>query len=86
MKEHDIRPRALFDAYLAVARQDIGIYFADHASFVDVACPACESTRTTASFTKHGMHYRVCDGCESLFMSPRPTREAIDRSNALPAR
>lgn len=79
MKEHDIRPRELFDAYLAVARQDIGVYFADHASFVDVACPACASTSSTASFTKHSMRYCVCDGCDSLFMSPRPTRDMIDR-------
>jgi 2-polyprenyl-3-methyl-5-hydroxy-6-metoxy-1,4-benzoquinol methylase len=79
MKEHEIRPRELFDAYLAVARQDIGIYFGDPTMFVEVACPACDSKTSSPAFTKHGMRYSICEDCESLFMSPRPTREAIDR-------
>ena len=79
MKEHEIRPRELFDAYLEVARQDINVFFADQDAFVDVACPACASADASTSFTKHGMRYCICGACESLFMSPRPTREAIDR-------
>lgn len=79
MKEHEIRPRELFDSFLEVARRDIGVYFADQSSFVDVRCPACDGGPGEPSFTKHGMHYRECGGCGSLFMSPRPTGEMIDR-------
>lgn len=79
MKEHEIRPRELFDAFLEVSRRDIAVYFSDVAGFVDVDCPACTSSGGTPSFVKHGMQYCECDRCGSLYMSPRPTRAMIDR-------
>ena len=79
MKEHEIRPRELFDAFLDVARRDIDVYFSNHAEFVSVPCPACDSRCALPSFAKHGMQYCECKDCGSLFMSPRPTRPTIDR-------
>jgi len=79
MKEHEIRPRELFDSFLEVARRDIDVYFAKSAEFVAVRCPACDSDQGRPSFVKHGMQYAECADCGSLFMSPRPTREMIDR-------
>ena len=79
MNESDIRPRALFDEFLAIAERDIQIFFSDHRNFVPVECPACGSSRSAESFVKHGFTYRVCGDCGSLFVSPRPTRAMIDR-------
>jgi len=79
MKEHEIRPKELFNAYLTVAKKDIGIFFSDQSQYIEINCPACDSSRSTHSFNKHGMSYRTCVSCESLYMSPRPTRAMIDR-------
>jgi 2-polyprenyl-3-methyl-5-hydroxy-6-metoxy-1,4-benzoquinol methylase len=79
MREHEIRPRELFDAFLEVAKRDIDVYFPFPSEFVEVRCPACDSDRGEPSFVKHGMQYAECPVCGSLFMSPRPTREMIDR-------
>lgn len=78
MKEHEIRPRELFDAFLEVSKRDIAVYFSDINAFVDVGCPACTSSGGAPSFIKHGMQYCECDRCGSLYMSPRPTRAMID--------
>jgi 2-polyprenyl-3-methyl-5-hydroxy-6-metoxy-1,4-benzoquinol methylase len=78
MKEYDIRPQKLFDEFLEVARSDIGKYFSNVSEFVEVGCPGCGSDDSKISFSKHGMHYRECVNCGSLFMSPRPTRAMID--------
>lgn len=79
MKEFEIRPRELFDAYLELSRRDIEIHFADTAKFVEVACPGCGNDRGALAFRKHGFAYRQCDDCGSLFVSPRPTAEMISR-------
>jgi len=79
MREHEIRPRELFDSFLEAARRDIEVYFAASSQFVAVRCPACDSEDGNPSFVKNGMQYVECADCGSLFMSPRPTREMIDR-------
>lgn len=79
MKEFDIRPSALFDEFLSVAKQDIDLFFSDQKSFVEVACPACDSADAGFGFIKHGLTYRICHRCGSLYVSPRPTQEMIDR-------
>lgn len=78
-KEFEIRPRALFDEFLAIAKRDIDVFFADHAGFTRVPCPACASAQGRASFVKHGFTYVECGECGSLFVSPRPTSAMIDR-------
>lgn len=79
VKEHEIRPRELFDAFLEVAKRDIAVYFSNTKAFVDIDCPACTSSGGALSFVKHGMQYRECDRCGSLYLSPRPTRAMIDK-------
>ena len=78
MKESDIRPQALFNQYLQLAKDDIQEFFADTSAFESIDCPACESASTEFTFAKHGLDYRVCGECHSLFLSPRPSRDAID--------
>lgn len=75
MKESEIRPEALFDRYLELSRRDIATFFADHAAFREIRCPACDSKDSREGFEKLGFHYRVCEQCSSLFLSPRPTEE-----------
>jgi len=79
MKEADIRPRALFDGFLATVEEDATRLFDDHSAFVAIPCPACASTGITESFTKIGFTYSRCASCGSLYLSPRPPAEAFDR-------
>lgn len=79
MKESDIRPRELFDRFLEAAADDAERLFADKNAFVEIPCPACESAAFDARFVKLGFEYRVCRECDSLYLSPRPSREQFDR-------
>ena len=79
MKEKDIRPQELFNRYLEVARQDVERFFAEKSGFVEISCPACGSNDSVFAFDKLGFSYRSCRPCESLYLSPRPSREVIDR-------
>lgn len=78
MKESDIRPKAIFDEYLKLSREDIGIYFSDRAGFLNVNCPACRSAKISSSFTKDSFTYLECEYCKTLYVSPRPSQEMID--------
>lgn len=79
MTEGEIRPQALFNRYLELAEEDIHRFFADQSPFETVACPACGHSDSEDALTKHGFLYRLCRECESVFLNPRPTRDAIDR-------
>jgi hypothetical protein len=72
----DIRPPELLRRFreLTVAEAD-RCFPVD--SRVDVPCPACGSEAGEAAFDRHGFTYRRCAACRSLYVSPRPTTEAI---------
>lgn len=75
MKEHDIRPREIFDRFLELARQDASTFF-DHAERIETPCPAC-GARGEPAFDKHGFAYALCPDCATLFVSPRPAARAF---------
>lgn len=74
-KEEEIRPKAIFDQYLRLCRQDIETYFRDSHNFVKVNCPACGSNTIQESFTKNGFTYNWCAECRTLYVSPLPPEE-----------
>lgn len=73
MKEHDIRPKDLFDRYLELARLDSDKLLERRSSFRHVDCPGCGENAPTAAFVKCGYEYVVCGSCGSLYLDPRPT-------------
>lgn len=75
MKEHDIRPKALFDEFLKLARQDAVTYFVN-ASTVKRNCPACQGPGE-AAFAKNGFEYAHCPQCSTLYVSPMPGKAAF---------
>lgn len=79
MKEQDIRPVDIFQRYLDLAKQDAHDYFRERARFAAVACPACAADCPEPAFAKDGFAYVFCGECGSLYNSPRPTPDLIDR-------
>ncbi len=77
MKEEDIRPKHIFDEYLAMATEDTKAYFGDCDREI-INCPACDS-RGVFAFHKSGFDYEECPGCMTLFVSPRPIATAFDK-------
>lgn len=77
MREEDIRPKALLDQFFRRLRSDAQRLAARSESFVEVSCPFCAHERSRTAFVKEGFGYCLCESCESLFVSPRPTSEAL---------
>ena len=77
MKEEDIRPKHIFDEYLAMTTEDIKAYFGDCGREI-INCPACNN-RGVFAFNKSGFDYEECPGCMTLFVSPRPIAAAFDK-------
>lgn len=59
MKEEDIRKREIFDQYLEMVKEDIGIFFNDSSSFIRIPCPACNGQKHTFQFNKAGFDYML---------------------------
>src|SRR5512145_341647 len=77
MKEHDIRPQHIFDEYLRLTEEDTKTYFSD-VPRDNVGCPACGETGKPA-FEKSGFSYAECPHCLTVFVTPRPAREAFEK-------
>ncbi|MFN3144920.1 MAG: hypothetical protein ACE368_06490 [Paracoccaceae bacterium] len=58
MKEEDIRPKAIFDEYLALAAKDADAFFGS-GDRVHIDCPACGAAGV-AAFMKSGFAYGEC--------------------------
>ncbi|MGE3342178.1 MAG: class I SAM-dependent methyltransferase [Vicinamibacterales bacterium] len=76
--EEEIRPRQIFDDYLALARRDAAAFFGEGPR-TPIACPACAGMDAQPRFVKLGFTYVQCPGCRTLFVSPRPDARAFSR-------
>lgn len=76
VKEEEIRPEKVFNEYLELTRKDIDTYFSK-AERIDFDCPVCKRNGELW-VEKSGFQYRKCNGCLSIYVSPRPVRSAFD--------
>lgn len=76
VKEEEIRPEKVFSEYLELTRKDITTFFSN-VHRTDFACPVCDVIGELW-VEKNGFQYRKCSTCLSVFVSPRPVREAFD--------
>lgn len=76
VKEEEIRPEKVFNEYLELTRKDIITFFSD-VQRSDFHCPICDVIGELW-VEKDGFQYRKCSSCLSIFVSPRPVREAFD--------
>ncbi len=74
--ENEIRPEHIFNEYLKLTAQDTITYF-DNVERSDIDCPAC-GLKGSLLFTKHGFAYEECEKCKSIYVNPRPVKQAFD--------
>lgn len=75
--ENEIRPEHIFNEYLRLAAEDTIVYFQE-AKRVAIKCPAC-GNQGSKLFNKVGFDYDECNTCKSIYVSPRPEKEAFDK-------
>lgn len=76
MKEEEIRKRDVFNKYLALVEQDVKKLF-DFQSFIEINCPACNSSNLHLEFEKIGFRYVSCKECSTFFVNPRSAFENL---------
>ncbi|WEK19665.1 MAG: class I SAM-dependent methyltransferase [Candidatus Pedobacter colombiensis] len=74
--EEEIRPEKIFAEYLELTNKDVVTYFSNVPTS-EIVCPACGGTGKIWA-TKSGFSYRECNDCISIYVSPRPARDAFD--------
>jgi len=77
MKVDDIRPAELRRLQEQAYARDLERLRQRLPEFVHVSCPACNIERSQPAFEKYGFSFRRCDGCRTIYMSPRPTPEVM---------
>lgn len=72
-RETEIRP-AQFDKERDLAyAADLRWLLRRRSKFVDIKCPACNSSRYNIAWHKNKLRYLECKKCETVYISPRPT-------------
>lgn len=74
--EEEIRPEKIFAEYLELTNKDVNTYFSNSPK-VEIPCPACGGGGHVWA-EKSGFSYKQCDTCITIYVSPRPAREAFD--------
>ena len=77
MKTEDIRPEALLAENWRLYYEDVAVMMIGLEGFVHVPCPACGDGAWSLAFEKDGFRHLTCSGCETLYISPRPTFEML---------
>ena len=73
--EMEVKPHALLAEYRRLLAREVEEGLSRGLS--ECACPGCRSARSNQAFSRFGLGYRQCAVCHSLFVSPRPTEEAL---------
>lgn len=77
LTEDEIRPDQLLDQFRALSERSVRQLLVP-AAVTEVGCPGCDAADSKPAFEKHGLRYRECVGCGTLFVSPRPDQAALD--------
>lgn len=77
LHEADIRPSELLSEFKRLSIEDAGTFFGDASKLVEVPNPSTGEGEAAFAFEKDGFTYNLARDCGSLFVSPRPTKEAL---------
>lgn len=78
-RELEIWPSKSFDRFLEITKKQVKRLLIDKGNLIDVSCPACNSDKKKTGFNRFGLEYVECMDCKTLYISPRPIEEDINR-------
>lgn len=78
LSEAEIFPPDLLAEQEAAFARDIERMHARAGEFVQVDCPACDLDATAYIFDKFGFTFQRCEGCRTIYMSPRPSEAVMN--------
>ena len=57
---------------------DVGRMLSRYGEFAHVTCPACGLNDWSSRFEKNGLSYMECKGCQTIYVTPRPTPAVLE--------
>ncbi len=78
IKKTDLCPGELLKLQEQAYAIDIKKLKEQMSSFVKINCPACGSKQNKNFFKKYDFNFKLCQKCETIFMSPRPSQKIMD--------
>ncbi|MFH1462593.1 MAG: class I SAM-dependent methyltransferase [bacterium] len=78
LSENKIRPDNLSQKQNKLYEEDVKNLLKRKNEFVKVDCPACGKRNFKNWGKKYSLDYAVCNNCQTVFISPRPTPQILD--------
>jgi hypothetical protein len=75
--ELEIKPQAMLDEYRELLAAEVQSQLAAGKGLQTSACPGCLGKDAKPAFEIFGLAYRECVRCSSVYVSPRPTEDAL---------
>ena len=75
--EVEIKPDEMLSRYRQLLAQEVKELLVVPDQLVHCPCPGCQSNYHRPAFDKFGLTYVLCDECGSVYVSPRPSEEAL---------
>lgn len=79
LHDADIRPAPLLSEFKRLSIEGTREHFSDADALVRVNCPGCDADAARPAFSKQDFEYVRCGGCGSVYVSPRPSSDALER-------
>lgn len=76
--EEEVKPHAMLEEYRQLLSQEVKYRLAIPEQLIPCICPGCHSEYSNMAFEKSGLVYMECRDCKSLYISPRPSEEALE--------
>ena len=76
LSEHELCPDDLLPLQEAAFARDVARLHA-RGDTVSVSCPACGADWPQRAFEKFGFSFQRCGDCRTIYMSPRPSEQAL---------
>jgi hypothetical protein len=77
MVEVEVKPHAMLDEYRELLAGDVAERLATVEQLTECLCPGCRSSESRLAFAKYGLDYLECTACRSVYVSPRPSEDAL---------
>jgi len=74
----DISNDSLYKEYERLLERDIIKYFVEPDTLIEVPCPGCGAEQSADDYDKMNMNFKVCAGCGSHYVSPRPSPSSLE--------